>query len=713
MGKNWAIAIGINKYENLSSLKYARRDAETLAAWFGQEAQFDEVFLFTEDSPPIKKAIPPIPTSPTYGHLRRFLRAQFEDIEQPSLKSGDNLWFFFAGHGLRYRDKDYLMLCDSDPGDVEHTAIAVEYVTQRLRRSGADNVVLFLDACRDEGSRGGVGIGSEKHQGVITFYSCTANQKSWEFDELQHSSFTYALLEGLHVQGEANCATVERLSQYLRHYVPRLNARCGKGVQNPYLKAEPPYKMYFILLEQFATLKDVEPLKYQASLAENEGNLLLAEQLWIRVLAVSRGDLDAVKAIQRIAVKKVTKPQISPQPSVITTLKSDNLPRGTEVEISEIEVPTEEQYKNRSSQAIKQKFPLGESSQSITTSVPITRQQFLKWGGFGSVGLVTAVVANEIFKRLSSKAKSPSKPAINVTEAKLESFKFETVTVNEKGEIVDRSNKQAKLFKEDLGHDVTLEMVSIPGGKFMMGTEDEEIERLVKKFREEGFRREKPQHEVTVQPFFMGKFQITQAQWKAIASLPKIEKDLALEPSYFKGNDLPVERVSWDDVNEFLQRLSEKTGKEYRLPTEAEWEYACRAVTTTPFHFGETITSELANYRGTSTYANEPKGEYRGKTLSVGSFPPNAFGLYDMPGNVWEWCQDDWYNNYNNAPNDGSAWDSETRDTKVIRGGSWNNFPDDCRSAFRSFLTRFNRFYFIGFRAVCVAPRALVDGQNS
>ena len=310
MGKNWAIAIGINEYENLSPLKYAKQDAEAMAAWFKQEAKFDEdyVFLFTEDSPPIYKANPAIPTKPTYGHLRRFLRAQFEE---PLLNPGDNLWFFFAGHGERHRDKDYLMLCDTDPGDIEYTAISVEYVTQRLRRSGADNVVLFLDACRDEKSRsrGGLGIGEEEHQGVITFYSCTTNQKSWEIDELQHGSFTYTLLEGLGLQEEANCATVERLNQYLSYQVPRLNSRYKKPAQNPYLKAEPPYKMYFILLEQSATLKDAEPLKYQASQAENRGDFVLAKQLWIRVLAVSHGDLEAIEAIQRIAVKKITERQ--------------------------------------------------------------------------------------------------------------------------------------------------------------------------------------------------------------------------------------------------------------------------------------------------------------------------------------------------------------------------------------------------------------------
>ncbi len=784
MGRNWAIAIGINKYENLSPLKYAKRDAEAMAAWFEQEAKFDEVFLFTEDSPPIAQTNPPIPTTPTYGHLRRFLRAQFENLKRPLLKPEDNLWFFFAGHGMRSRDKDYLMLSDSDPGDVEYTAISVEYVTQRLRRSGADNVVLFLDACRDEGSRGGVGIGREQHQGVITFYSCTSNQKSWEFDELQQGSFTYTLLEGLRLQGEANCATVERLNQYLRHYVPQLNARYGKGVQNPYLKAEPPYKINFILLEQSATLKDVEPLKYQASLAENEGNLLLAEQLWIRILAVSRGDLEAIAAIKRIAVKNSTRPQDSPQKSVISTPESATLPRGEGVEISETAIQREEQhqqnleqYRQSFSQEVEQKFPLNESSlrklrdlqqslqltdeevlqikqpifaqkeaeerkrrekirqqqeaerlqrqreeaerlrqeqeiqrnrrqeEAVTTPVTISRKQFLKWAGLGSAGLLTAVVARKIFKD----------PTSNFV-AELDSFKFETVTVDQKGEIVERdSNKQASFFKEDLGNSVNLEMVSIPGGEFLMGTEDEEIERLVKKFNWERSRREKPQHEVTVQSFFMGKYPITQGQWKAVASLPKVKRDLEADPSHFKGGNRPVEKVSWFDAEEFCQRLSKETGREYRLPSEAEWEYACRAGTKTPFHFGETITTDLANYRGTDgeyegkvypgIYANEPKGKYREETTAVGIFPPNAFGLYDMHGQVWEWCEDDFHENYRGAPIDGSAWLSQQSSEKVLRGGSWVIYPWFCRSAYRGRYDPGDAYNRLGFRVACGGAR--------
>jgi formylglycine-generating enzyme required for sulfatase activity len=123
--------------------------------------------------------------------------------------------------------------------------------------------------------------------------------------------------------------------------------------------------------------------------------------------------------------------------------------------------------------------------------------------------------------------------------------------------------------------------------------------------------------------------------------------------------------------------LSKATGREYRLPSEAEWEYACRAGTTTPFHFGETITTDLANYNGNYTYGSGSKGQYRKQTTDVGSFPANAFGLHDMHGNVWEWCQDTWHENYNGAPTDGSAWVDENanQNRMILRGGSWYNNP--------------------------------------
>ncbi|MFM6472590.1 MAG: formylglycine-generating enzyme family protein, partial [Dolichospermum sp.] len=196
---------------------------------------------------------------------------------------------------------------------------------------------------------------------------------------------------------------------------------------------------------------------------------------------------------------------------------------------------------------------------------------------------------------------------------------------------------------------------------------------------------ERPQHQVTIKPFCFGKYPITQAQWQAVAALPQVNQELKPNPSRFKGdgstsltNHCPVERVSWHDAVEFCARLSNYTKRPYRLPSEAECEYACRAGTITPFHFGETITTELANYNGNNTYGDGPKGVYRKETTEVGSFKiANEFGLYDMHGNVWEWCQDDWHNNYEGAPVDGSAW-INLSNRKVLRGGSWNYYPVLC-----------------------------------
>nr|WP_269141800.1 SUMF1/EgtB/PvdO family nonheme iron enzyme [Nostoc sp. NZL] len=254
--------------------------------------------------------------------------------------------------------------------------------------------------------------------------------------------------------------------------------------------------------------------------------------------------------------------------------------------------------------------------------------------------------------------------------------------------------QEARLFTENLGNGVVLEMVKIPGGQFLMGSPENEPERIDW---------ESPQHLVTIQPFFMGKYPVTQSQWTVVAALKKVNIDLNPHPSHFKGANRPVENVSWDDAIEFCARLSNKTGKTYRLPSEAEWEYACRAGTTTPFYFGETITTDLANYDGNYTYGAGSKGEYRQQTTDVGEFPPNTFGLFDMHGTIWEWCQDAWHENYKGAPTDGSAWISDNDDRR-LRGGSWGSKPKYCRSAIRRRYARDFRNRIVGFRVVVAAP---------
>jgi formylglycine-generating enzyme required for sulfatase activity len=284
----------------------------------------------------------------------------------------------------------------------------------------------------------------------------------------------------------------------------------------------------------------------------------------------------------------------------------------------------------------------------------------------------------------------------------LEPFTFKVGTLVKSGRTwkVQKSDGRAYRYIEQIAENVTLEMVGIAGGEFMMGSPTEELER---------YNDESPQHLVKVPGFYLGRYPVTQAQWRKVAALPQEERELNPDPSNFKGDTKPVEQVSWEDAIEFCTRLSKYTSRQYRLPTEAEWEYACRAGTTTPFHFGETISTELANYDGNYTYGNGVKGEYRQETTLVDYFEiANAWGLCDMHGNVWEWCADHWHDNYESAPSDGSAWlTDDMKAAHVNRGGSWFNSPRYCRSACRNDYYPSIRSYNLGFRVACAAPRLL------
>ncbi|MGD1860995.1 MAG: SUMF1/EgtB/PvdO family nonheme iron enzyme [Leptolyngbyaceae cyanobacterium] len=297
------------------------------------------------------------------------------------------------------------------------------------------------------------------------------------------------------------------------------------------------------------------------------------------------------------------------------------------------------------------------------------------------------------FKNLKQTA-APSPPSSPSTPAN-PTFAFEVVTVDAQGKMAQRQQAQAEYWVEDLGDGIQLELVKIPGGRFQMGSPKSESR----------YDEERPQHQVTVPEFWLGKFPVTQAQYQAV---------MGKNPSYFTddGANRPVERVTWNDAVAFCQKLSQRAGPAYRLPSEAEWEYACRAGTTTPFHVGPTMTTDLANYRGTDwkyegktlhgNYGHGPKGIYREQTTAVGQFSPNAFGLYDLHGNVWEWCQDVWHDSYDGAPADGAAWLAGSDQTqRILRGGSWLLIPGNCRSAFRFRLTPVGRYGDIGFRVVC------------
>jgi formylglycine-generating enzyme required for sulfatase activity len=262
-------------------------------------------------------------------------------------------------------------------------------------------------------------------------------------------------------------------------------------------------------------------------------------------------------------------------------------------------------------------------------------------------------------------------------------------------------------------------MLHIPAGRYLMGSPADEPGR----YDDEG-----PQHEVRLDEFFLSQTPITQAQWRAVAQWQRREhEDGELWPEVldadpvaklddaerFAGEQRPVVNVSWHDAMAFCQRLRLRTGKNYTLPSEAQWEYACRAGTTTPFHFGDTISTKLANYNGNELYGDGQKGEYRQQTTDVASFPANPWGLHDMHGNVWEWCADHWHSDYKGAPEDGRAWINEeakenknSSNAKLLRGGSWFSLSRNCRSAYRYDGLPDYRLNDFGFR-VCCLPQDL------
>jgi formylglycine-generating enzyme required for sulfatase activity len=285
-------------------------------------------------------------------------------------------------------------------------------------------------------------------------------------------------------------------------------------------------------------------------------------------------------------------------------------------------------------------------------------------------------------------------------------YTYKSVKVNDLG-VPQYQTKFVTPLREDIqidvaGYSTRLSLVSIMGGQFLFGAATE---------APASRSGQTPQALATVNSFAIGIYPVTQHQWQAVANLPTVDISLPLNPSYFHGDELPVEQVSWYEAMEFCNRLSRHTGQRFRLPTEAEWEYACRAQTTTPFHFGATLTTDLANYDGTRPYRSEPPGRLLGRTTPVGSFHvANDFGLHDMHGNVMEWCSDEGHYSLKKLqpggspifqPHfDGNAPAVPALNQRVVRGGSWQSPPQDCRSAFRYPTSPNTRCKTIGFRVV-------------
>ncbi len=284
-------------------------------------------------------------------------------------------------------------------------------------------------------------------------------------------------------------------------------------------------------------------------------------------------------------------------------------------------------------------------------------------------------------------------------------YEYKTIQLDETGEEISRQTLRARCYRETLAKNIYLDLIEIPAGEFLMGCPPDEEGAHPSQF---------PQHQVTLKSFLMGKYPVTQRQWQALAKLEQVDIELNPYPGHFEDDERPVEQVSWWEAKEFCARLSKLTGHNYDLPSESQWEYACRGNTITPFHCGLTISTDIANYSGVDweymgkicsqgRYGGGKLGEDRKETTPVDYFSfANPFGLYDLHGNVREWCNDPSHDNYQSAPSDGSTWIKAGDESKsILRGGSWNGGPRKCRSAFRSKLDRSAALYDVGFRVVC------------
>ncbi|MEH2226729.1 caspase, EACC1-associated type [Nostoc sp.] len=688
-----ALLIGVSEYEpGLNPLPSAVKDVEAMRRVLvnPEMGGFDEAEVLKNP-------------------LRQEMEDKIYELYTLNRNQDDVLLLYFSGHGITDSGGEFYFSTRQSRKDqqgklVPTSAVAGREVHRWMNTSKSKRLVVILDCCfsaafakgltaKDSGT-----INLEQHlggEGRAILTASTSTQYAFEQEGLELSIYTQYLVEGIE-KGAADqdgdgFISVDELHGYASSKVREVS---------PTMTPEfyPVKQGYRIFLAK--SPKDDPKLKYRKEVEtrakSGKGKF---STFALRMLESKRIDWGLSENEAKAIREEVLQPYREYERKLAQYQEALTLAVNEEYPFNEEELEEYQQHlglRDEDITSIKQRV-------LAPKQAAYERQQELERIGQEQKRAEYEKQQAELKKQRDRELSEavfqpPSPPGIQT-----QSFEFDTATINIKSGLfglgktceINRSRKRAEFFAENLGNDVVLEMVAIPGGKFLMGSPENEPERSDY---------ESPQHTVTVQPFFMGKFPVTQSQWAVVAALKKVSIDLNPEPSNFKGNNRPVEGVSWDDAIEFCARLSNKTGKTYRLPSEAEWEYACRAGTTTPFYFGETITTELANYNGNYIYGAGAKGEYREQTTDVGKFSPNPFGLFDMHGSILEWCQDAWHENYNGAPADGSVWISDNADDRLLRGGSWYYAPRYCRSAYRFRNARGGWDYDVGFRVVVAAP---------
>ncbi len=585
MANRKALLIGINDYDFLGELKYARQDAHAVSLALQQYCGFDgdEITIMCCDAAKNKKG------------LARYIEHAISSLRNH--RELEMLVFGFWGHGFSPSpEQRYLCGIDTDEADLERTAVSFNFVCSQLAQVQAENTIILLDCCQNKpAGRGTAETMTEGEEAALAsiardiqaaqkqtqkytiptvalLNACSEGQKAYEWPDKQHGVFTAHLLEAF----SQGFGSVAPMAAYTTRRVLKTTKELYNKEQIPYIKIEGGGDIFL-------------PKPVAASAPKP-------------IPKITIDDAEAKRGIYRDALIRVA--------------ADGQISRDEWLEISALR---------------------GELGLNTSVYNDIEKQL---WGG---------TTLDEICAGYVSIPKII--PATPASPPRAKSSLLEDVSL-------------------DCGKGVQMKLKLIPAGSFIMGSNESGDE--------------KPPHKVEItEPFYMCVYPVTQAQYKAL---------MGKNPSNFKGDDNPVEQVSWNHANDFCEELSCITGKTIKLPTEAQWEYACRAGTTTKYSFGDS-ESRLDLYGWFD-------GNSGNKTHPVGQKKPNPWGLYDMHGNVREWCYD-WYNDNFYAKSDKQdPVNLQSSDARVVRGGSWGSNPWLCRSALRNWLTPGNAGAGYGFRVV-------------
>ena len=673
-----ALIIGNMEYEHrdVPDVTYAHRDADAFKGYVLGVLGFDPANVIDLRDARRRQLFDALGTrsDPLGSLLWSYLHPE----------GGSDVVVFYSGHGVPgQRDKrGYLLPVDADPKAAEDDGYPIDLLYENLGKlAEARSVRVFLDACFSGGTNDGGLIGSASPvfvkaslpvaaAGKVTSLTAASGEQiaSWD-DEAKHGLFTHHLLEALYGKGDADRdgkVTAEEAKGYLDRWMTRAARRKHRRVQKANLMGSGE-----VVLASVSGGEGFPGRPESGAATGGTGE----------VKGKGEGTAGAGGAAGRPVTPGVSALKVSDHEAVEEALGLD-----------------------RAGRVLIQRG-LAELGLGVGYADGLfgkkTRGAIREWQdgkGMAATGHLTGEQA-EALKALGEEVARAEAARAEKEKAERERLAREAAErerkAREKAEAERKARELAERERLRPGREFRdcegcPEMVVVPAGEYMMGSLRGEAGRG----SDEG-----PRHWVRIGAAFgVGKYEVTFEEWAACVSDGGCGGYWPGDEGWGRGRR-PVIEVSWEDAKRYVEWLSRKTGEEYRLLSEAEWEYVARAGTTGPFHYGWTIATEQANYDGNYSYGTGTKGEYRRRTVRVGSFGANGFGLHDVHGNVWEWVEDCWHGDYSGAPDDGSAWTSGGDcGRRVVRGGSWYSKPRYLRSSYRSWYSAGYRENFNGFR---------------